>query len=1147
PLLEEAHQQMMRLLVYDGQRGAALAQYEACQEILAEELGVEPSEETTSLYKEIQAGELAVPVPSPGVAEPYAAPVELPSYLREEGEDVARPVFVARERELGRLERALDEALQGRGGVSLVIGGPGRGKTTLVNEFARRAMDQHAGLLVASGSCSAYSGAGDPYLPFRDLVGILTGDVETRVAAGSISRDHARRVWSALPAVLQTLVEYGPDALDFLARGPALLSRGAAVAPAGAPWLQKLRDLVGRQEAGALGSEQAHFFEQTTRALRQLAEVHPLLLVIDDLQWVDSASAGLLFHLGRRLEGGRILIVGAYRPGEVAPDRGDGRHPLEKILGELKRQFGDIWIDLAQLDDRENRRFLDALLDSEPNRLSGRFRDALFRHTAGHPLFTIELLRAMQERGDLLQGEEGQWVESPALDWQRLPPRVEGVIEERIGRLDSESQELLRLASVEGEQFTVQVVARIQGAQERRLLQRLSVDLDQRHQLVAEEGIETLGEHRRYRYRFRHVLYQQYLHAHLSLVERELLHAKVADALESLYPDQTSEMAAELARHWLLAAEEKRAVPYLIEAGDRARAVYAHAEAEGFYRQAVGILRSHGSAELAARTLMKLGLVYTASFEPAQAQEAYEEAFALWTPLRDTRQAAAGSRPGRTLRFAVEHPATLDPGMVGEDVSLFLTTQLFEGLVRIGEDYNVLPAAALRWEILDGGTRYIFYLREGMSWSDGAPLTAHDFVYGFKRNLDPKTDSPVAHLLYPILNARAFREGAIDDRDRVGVAALDGHTLEVRLEGPTAYLPYLLAHPIACPLPERIVETEGRSWMEAKDRVSNGAYVLSEWQPGERIVLTRNAYAPRRSRGNVDRIECSCFGRYETALDAYAEDRVEAVSLINADPATVARVRVAHGEEVHFFPRSITLYLSFHADRPPFDDVRVRQAFVHAVDRDALAREAFSGLRLPATGGFVPPGMAGHSPGIGLAYDAERASRLLAEAGYPNGAGFPTVTWLHSESSRGDRTVPFLTDAWRRNLRLDLAAEALDWREFLQRQSSDPAHLTMVGWGADYPDPDSMLRVTFHSRTGVATQGWQNDRFDALVEEAARIADHARRMQLYQEADQILVAEEAVVMPLSYGRGRVLAKPWIALPRTLSVQMPLEQFRIEGR
>ena len=183
----------------------------------------------------------------------------------------------------------------------------------------------------------------------------------------------------------------------------------------------------------------------------------------------------------------RILVTGAYRPEEVALGWDGDRHPLQKVLGEFKRTFGDNWVDLAQAEEDEGRRFVDVLLDTQANRLAERFRQALFRQTTGHPLFTTELLRAMQARGDLVEDEEGRWVEGPALDWQLLPARVEAVIEERLGRLDEGLHGILAVASVEGETFTPAVVARVQGLGQLQVLRHLSQELGKRHRLVREQ------------------------------------------------------------------------------------------------------------------------------------------------------------------------------------------------------------------------------------------------------------------------------------------------------------------------------------------------------------------------------------------------------------------------------------------------------------------------------------------------------------------------------------------------------------------------------------------------------------------------------------------------------------------------------------
>ncbi|MFN2225274.1 MAG: ATP-binding protein, partial [Anaerolineae bacterium] len=536
---------------------------------------------------------------------------------------VERPAFVAREHELAWLEHRLDAALAGQGGVVFVTGGPGRGKTALLDVFARQAMDKHDELLVASGNCNAYSGVGDPYLPFREVLDMLSGDVEAPWASGAISRDHALRLWGALPLAVQALLDHGPHVVPGLLPGPALLSRAKAVAPPGAPWLQRLTERVERQAAHSDGLEQSHLFQQVTNLLRTLAEAHPLLLILDDLQWIDTTSAGLLFHLGRRLEGSRILVAGAYRPEEISLGREGERHPLEAVLAEFKRDLGDVWVDLAEVQEREGRRFVDAFLDMEPNSLGEGFRGALFAHTAGHPLFTVELLRTMQERGDLVQDDSGCWVEGPALDWETLPARVEGVIEARIGRLEPELREILSVASVEGEEFTAQVVARVQGLGERQALRRLSRELEARHRLVLEQAALRLGRQRLSRYRFAHALFQQYLYNHLGEGERVLLHGEVAGALEALYeghPDGVAAIAPQLARHFTEAGDERHALKYLLLAGDGALAAYANGEAEEYYHRALAL----GPGESArAHLLSRLG-------EALFRQSRFREAIQTW-------------------------------------------------------------------------------------------------------------------------------------------------------------------------------------------------------------------------------------------------------------------------------------------------------------------------------------------------------------------------------------------------------------------------------------------------------------------------------------------------------------------------------------
>jgi predicted ATPase/DNA-binding SARP family transcriptional activator len=614
PWQEESHQQLMRLLAFRGQRSAALAQYESCRRVLAEELGVEPAAETTRLYEQIRDGKL--PVPSPARRVPVAPPAFLAAAARVEAE---RPVFVARERELAQLSWFVERTLVGQGQVAFVTGEAGSGKTALVQEFVRRAQDAHPDLLIASGNGNAHTGIGDPYLPFRAVLRALTGDVEAQWAAGAITSEHARGLWNALPLAAQALVEAGPDLIDTFVPGTALLQRALARAPDGADWLTALNRLVKRKESGPSGPglQQSDLFEQYTRVLQTLARQAPLLLMLDDLQWADAGSVNLLFHLGRQLAASRILVVGAYRPEDVALGRAGERHPLEAVISEFQRDFGDTVVDM---DQAEGRGFVEAILDSEPNQLNPAFRDILYQQTSGHPLFTVELLRGMQERGDIVQDAAGRWVEGSSLDWETLPVRVEAVIAERIGRLPAALRQTLRVASVEGEVFTAEAVAQVLQADEREMVSWLSSELDRTHRLVRAERILRMESQCLSSYRFRHILFQKYLYSSLDPVERVHLHEGVGTALETLYGEGVEEISVQLARHFQEAGIAQKAIPYLQRAGEKAVRLSANEEAIEHFTQAVALLDTLSDTPERARQELTLQLALDA---PLQATKGY--------------------------------------------------------------------------------------------------------------------------------------------------------------------------------------------------------------------------------------------------------------------------------------------------------------------------------------------------------------------------------------------------------------------------------------------------------------------------------------------------------------------------------------------
>jgi DNA-binding SARP family transcriptional activator/energy-coupling factor transporter ATP-binding protein EcfA2 len=734
PWQEEAHQQLMRLLALSDRRSAALAQYEICRRRLDEELGVEPAKETTRLYELIRDGKL-LRAPSP--ARPPDLAVKPPAILdKKDPVQVERPVFVAREPELAQLSRHLDAALAGRGQVVLVTGEAGSGKTTLLHEFARRAQGASTDLVVAGGNCNAHTGPGDPYLPFRQILGLLTGDVETGWVRGLIARENARRLWTLLPVSVQALLDLGGDLVDTLIPGAALATRVAALAPDQAGWLARLERRAARD--GLPGATQSALFEQVANVLKALAEQRPLLLVLDDAQWADLASINLLFHLGRRLAGSRILMVVAYRPEDVALGRDGERHPLESVVNELKRAFGEMQVDLGQAGGRH---FVDAFLDTQPNQLGPDFRAALYGQTRGHPLFTIELLRNMQERGDILRDEQGQWIEGAALSWGTLPARVEAVIEERVGRLEERLRDILAVASVEGERFTAQVVARVQAVGEREMLGVLSQELETRHRLVLESGEVQVNHHFLSRYQFAHALFQQYLYHTLSAGERRLLHGEVAAALEEVHQDQTQQIAAQLAHHYAEARQGAKAVEYLLCAGQQARLAYANEEATTHFCRALALLGEpplDGTRnDWRLEALKGLGQIYFAVGNFDKAEEHLREAIALGQGmgLASRELVRLYHWLGEVLHWQKRYD---DHIRVGE-----------EGLALLGDDVESVEAALMNHAVAMG------------HWGKGNEPRTQEFTRRTARFIRRLPYSPELGPAYVYIIAGAYK----DDKD----------------------------------------------------------------------------------------------------------------------------------------------------------------------------------------------------------------------------------------------------------------------------------------------------------------------------------------------------------------------------------------------
>jgi ABC-type oligopeptide transport system substrate-binding subunit len=1004
---------------------------------------------------------------APDILDRGAAPSEELSVL----ERIRRGCLVGRGRELGEARVLWNRALSGQGQLLMVSGEAGVGKTRLVRELATQVQVLGGQALV--GAC--YTEGGVPYAPFAQILrqaleGASDGDLN-------------------LPEfVLADLFTLAPDLrLDDLfdeARGrPDIQSR---------PGLDDPK------------AEQQRMFENLAICFAALSHRAPLLLVLEDLQWADSGTLFLLRHLARHTRQRRVMIVATSR--QVGPEQAQTLH---EMLLDLRRERLVTRLMLSRLDRQQTGEMLAVLFAEE---ITPDFLEGIYGETEGNPFYVEEVCKALVESGKLYFAD-GRW-HRPSMDELGIPQSVRVAVQSRVRVLPAEAQQVLTLAAVLGRRFDFDTLVEASNQDEEALIEAL--ENAERAQLIEEVGQEGGGT-----FAFVHTLIPTTLVESARALQRRRLHRRAAEVIEARRPGDFEA----LAYHYHQAGQAEKAASYLLQAGDRARSLHAHREAIASYQQALEFLKKAGKLERAARTLMKLGLTYHNAFDFKAARQAYQEGFVFWQRMADAQRESTDLPPPHALRVTTFEPAVLIPGISMGLPSAVMLDQLFSGLLEVSQDMSVVPNVARSWEVLDGGRKYMFNLRDDVYWSDGVQVTARDFEYTWKRMLDPAGGWRWQDFLFDIKGARAYYQGQITDPDLLGVRALDEFTLAVELEGPTSYFLHLLAFVATFPVPRHVVQMHGDAWVELDNIVTNGPFRLAAWERGESLVLERDSTYHGRFTGNVQRVECTFLsGQAARFLKLYEDDRLDICSGLPL--AELARARQRHAGEYVSAPWLSTDYIVFDVSRPPFDDRRVRQAFALATDRAMLADVTLRGYAFPATGGLVPPGMPGHSPGIGLLYDPQAARRLLAEAGYPDGRGFPAIDCLARDDPGYDLACEYLGAQWLENLGVDITWKQIEWGGFYDRMSEETPHMWMVGWWMDYPDPDDILRV----RWWVAP-GWEDDVYTHLVQGAPRVMDQEERMRMYGQADKILV-EESPLLPLTYGRSHMLVKPWVRRYRT---------------
>ncbi len=1057
------------------------------------------SEATHKLIAPLFETEALGPVQVKGKVEPVSVyrvltAREVPGKVR--GIEGVESPLVGREAELQALQEALEHLRAGVGGVVTIVGDAGIGKSRLVAEARRCAVGViHAVVSGANGElplqwiegrCLSY-GTNIAYLLWLDVLRGLLG----------VTAEHSPQ--AVRDALSQRVRDLGPDQFQDVY-----------------PCLSQLMSLPADEETEAALCElegerlKASTFDAVERLMHWTAEQRPLVLVCEDLHWADPTSIELLERLLALVDRASLLLVCLSR---ANPDHGSWR--LRETAARMYRhRHTDVW--LAPLSAAEGQTLLSNILQSPS--LPEHFRDRILQHAEGNPLYVEEIIRSLIDSGAIMRDSVHQsWTITRDVDDIAVPETLQGVLTARIDRLQEQTKRVLQMASVIGRSFLYRVLSAI--AEEERELDAHLLTL-QREQMIRERARIPELE-----YVFKHELTREAAYHGLLKKERRVFHRQVGEALERLFPDRIHEQVGLLAYHWERAGDPERAVHYLQRAGDAARLMYSHDEAIDYYERALILLKEQDQLERAARTLMKLALTYHTAFDFPRSRQAYEEGFALWQRAGEVQPVALPPAP-HALRTHWESPSTLDPAMATSLHAIGLAEQLFSGLVQLAPDMDVIPDVAQSWEVSGGGRQYIFRLRDDVRWSDGTRVTAADFEYAWKRVLNPATDSPAARLLYDIKGARAFHHGDASAQNDPAVQALDSDTLVVALEEPAAYFLHLVALCPYYPVPRHVVHHYGSAWTELGNLVTNGPFLLEAWQRGESIALVRNPQYHGSFGGNVQRVELSTVADLSAHWEMYESDRTDVTSLFWVPDALRDRARQVHAGEYVSLPQLSTEYVAFDVTQPPFDDPQVRQALVLATDRETLAHQVAGGSFFPANGGFVPPGMPGHSPGIGLLFDPNQGRELLAQAGYPGGRGFPAVELLTNRWR--EPHGHYLEAQWRQNLGVRIPCRVMDWATLLQRLNAQQIRLSLTSWLADYADPDSFLRTSPVRRY---TQ-WRNEAYDRFVEQAGRSRDHGERMKLYGQADRILV-EEAAIMPLVYGRTQLLVKPWVSkLPTT---------------
>ena len=464
-------------------------------------------------------------------------------------------------------------------------------------------------------------------------------------------------------------------------------------------------------------------------------------------------------------------------------------------------------------------------------------------------------------------------------------------------------------------------------------------------------------------------------------------------------------------------------------------------------------------------------------------------------------------------------PPSLDWSLATDHVSFNVIANLMVGLTEFDKQLKPAPVIAKSWDILEGGRKIVFHLRDDVQWSDGQKVRAQDFEYSWKRLLNPKTASEYAYILFDIVNAQEYHEGKVAEPREVGVQAQDDVTLAVQLRHPASYFLAITTFEVTFPQRQDIVEKFESHWTDPGNIITNGPFLLSAWKHEDEIELRAN---PNFFRGKpaMERVTMYMVNEKTTALAMYEQGQLDFID--NHSIPIFEKSKLAHKLGFKHVPQLRGYYYGFITDRKPFDDPQVRKAFTMAIDRNVFSSILHGGEQ--AAPSWIPPGMLAHNSKIGLPFNPPEARRLLREAGYPNGKGFPPVVLAYNTEEDHKMVAEAVQGMWQRNLGVVVTLDNQEWKVYLAKLQNNPPNIFRLGWGADYPDPDNFMKL-FTATSGNNLTHWKNARYDQLLERAAREPDPAKRAKLYDEAQKILCETDLPIMPLFWTAESTLLNP----------------------